>query len=109
MNLARNLRQKATYWVSNGRDMFGKPTFTAPVSVMCRWEDLSELFIDKVGQEVTCKSKVFFDTDKDLQGYLFLGETAETDPLSLATAFEIRQIKRTPDLRAIQTLYVVYL
>lgn len=108
-NLARNLRQLATYWVQTGTDLYGKGIFSSPVQRVCRWEDMNELFIDKMGQEVTCKSRVFFVEDLSVEGYLFNGNSSAADPTALAGTWEIRQVKRTPDLRAIRTLYVAYL
>lgn len=108
-NFERNLRQTATYWAPLGTDMFGKVTYAKPITLPVRWEDKAELFRDKLGQEVTSKARVFLASDIDLDGYLFLGISAVTDPLSLDKAFEIRQVNRTPDLRNLKTLYVAFL
>lgn len=108
-NFERNLLQDATYWVQTGTDLYNKGVFSAPVVLKCRWEDMSELFIDKTGQEVTCKSRVYFAVDIALEGYLLLGTSVATDPTSVVGAFEVRQVKRTVDLRNVKTLYAVYL
>ena len=108
-NFERNLRQTCTYWPLTGTDLYGKPAFSAPQHPDCRWEEIAELFIDKRGQEATSKSRVFLAIDIDIEGYLFLGTSAETNPLVLADAYEIRQVKKTPDLRNLKTLYVAML
>ncbi len=112
MNLARKLNQQATYWAQTGTDMFGAPTFSAPATLICRWEDSSELFINKKGQEIASRSKVFLAQDIGLEGYLYLGVSAETNPRTLtgeSRAHEIMMVKRIPDLRSITTLYVAFL
>lgn len=105
----RNLRQTATYWAQTGLDKYGKPTFSAPTTIACRWEDRQELFIDKRGQETLSRARVFFAQAVDLEGYLYLGESAATDPLTLQDAFEIQATKKTPDLRNLKSLYVAML
>lgn len=109
MDIVRKLNQSATYWAQTAQDVYGKGTFSSPTAKACRWEDSSELFIDKMGQEVTCKSKIFFAEDLALEGYLFLGSSAVSSPLDVPRAYEIRQIKRIPDIRNARTLYVVFL
>ncbi len=121
MNFERNLRQTATYWGPGvGTDIYGAQAFAEPVQLNCRWEDTAELFIDKTGVEVASKSKVFFADDISLEGYLYLGESTEEDPravlggldddgLTQGRAFEIRMVKRIPDLKAVKTMYVAFL
>lgn len=108
-NFERNLRQTCTYWEQTGTDIQGAPTFKPPSVLSCRWEDVTELFLNKRGQEVTSKSRVFLATDVSLEGYLYLGSSNAADPRSLSGASEIQMVKRTPDLRAIKTLYVAML
>lgn len=114
-NFTRNLLQLCTLWVPTGTDIYNRPTFAAPVKIACRWEDISELVIDKRGQEITSKSRIFLAQDVDVEGYLRLTPANDTnwashDPLTGGEAFEIRQVKRTPNLRdPTQILYTVWL
>jgi hypothetical protein len=110
-NFERNLLQTCTYWKPQSTDQYGKTTFATPVALNCRWEEKSELFIDKKMQEVTSKAKVFLvDTpDVDEEGYILLGTSVEASPLGLAGAFEVRALKRTPDLRVLKQMLVVML
>ena len=110
IDFARKLNQTCTIWAQNSTDRFGKGTFASPILRPCRWEDTSELFIDKRGQETTCRSRVFLENSVALEGYMALGDhTGSADPLSVSTAFEVRQVKNTPNLRNLQQLTVVYL
>jgi hypothetical protein len=111
-NFERNLNQSCTYWGPTGvSDVYGKPTFSTPVLMDCRWEDITELFIDKNGQEVRSRSRLFLKSDVDLNGYLALGDhTSKASPLVEGLeAWEVRNRKSTPDLRALKSLYVVWL
>lgn len=108
-NFERNLRQTCTYWAQTALNMSGKGTFATPVQLPCRWEDVAHLFLNKRGQEVTSRSRVFLAQDIDLQGYLMLGTSAAADPTTLVDAWEIQQVKVTPDLRNLKNLYVAML
>lgn len=110
-NFERNLNQTCTYWGPTGvSDVYGKPGFSAPTLLTCRWEDITELFIDKNGQEVRSRSRLFLAQDVDLNGYLALGDlTANASPLGVADVWEVRNRKSTPDLRNLKSLYVVWL
>jgi hypothetical protein len=48
-------------------------------------------------------------TDVDLDGYLYLGTSAEADPGVLDDAFEIQAKTKTPDLSNLESLTTVYL
>lgn len=110
MNLARKLKQIATYWEAGAKDIYGAVTYSAPDTRICRWEDSAEEFIDKHGRTAISKARVFLDEDISLNGYLYLGTSAETNPTTLSgQAFEVLQIKRIPDIGAVKTLYVAFL
>lgn len=105
-NFERNLKQTVTYWEPTGSDLFGKATFSSPVTLSCRWEDIQEQFTDKLGQVTISRSKVYLASDINIDGYLFLGTSVASDPTEVAEAEEIRNIKRIPDLYNLKTMYV---
>lgn len=109
IDFASKMNQAVTYWAQTGYDLFGKGTFSSPVALDARWEDSAELFIDKHAQETVSKSKVFLAQDISLEGYLLLGTSVAADPTVVPLAYEVRQIKRIPDLRNLQQLYVAIL
>lgn len=105
-----NLPQVATYWAaSNDTDRYGNKIFSAPIQVPCRWEDSIQTVMNKKGEEFTSKSRVFFESDKSLDGYLLLGTSAEANPTGLDNAYEIQAKTTTPNLRGLQSLTTVYL
>lgn len=107
--ITRQLHQTCTYWAQTGTDMEGKPSFSAKVELACRWEDRSELILSKRGQEIVSRSRVYLAAEVDINGYLYLGTTAETNPLVLSGACEVQATKITPDLRNLSNLYVAFL
>lgn len=111
MNYARMMHQIATYWAPTGAtDLFGKQVFAPSVLLKCRWEDKSELYLNKASKEVISKSKIYFAQDIDIDGYLYLGQNYDVvDPRELIGAHEIQMVQRTPDLRNLSTLYVAWL
>lgn len=89
-----NLNEEITYWSISGRDNSGDPTFASPVSVMAKWEERTELFINVEGREERSRSVVYVDTDVVKGGYLFQGISSATDPLSVNNAFLIKDFRK---------------
>ena len=104
--LANQLKQAAVYWGNPSSDGYGGRTFDVPAEISVRWQDRQELFVDTQGREQTSRAVVYVATDLIIGGYLHLGELAdlssaeEGDPLTVATAYEIRSISKTPDIGA---------
>lgn len=103
------LNQQATYWGVTGDNIYGGKTFSAPAVRKVRWEDVTEEFINKAGEETVSAGKVYLDGNADINGYIYLGVSAETNPTVLDTAREIQQVKKIPDLSNLQQLTVIYL
>lgn len=98
--ITRNLKQKATYWAPTGVDDFGNQTFAAPITLNCRWEGRTELFIDIDGKEQRSAARVYVNQDVLVGGYLFEGVTTVADPKTIKAAREIRDFRKIPNLRA---------
>ncbi len=105
----RNMIQRATYWPKTGVDAFGLPTFGAPVSLMCRWQDKAELVRTPEGREVVSASVVYPAQALVVGGWLALGTHVETDPRAVAEASEIISVGSSPDLAGTTTLYKAWL
>ena len=90
----------ATYWsTGNSLDLYGQPRFPAPAVIACRWEDKQELFVDDKGEEVVSSAVVYSDLDLDLGGFLFMGESAQANPIGVAGARKIRGKSNVSNLR----------
>lgn len=109
MDFSRKLKQTITYWQSTGHDRFGKPTFSAPVTLQGRWENRIENVMGKGGDTITSKAKVFLEQELDIDGYLFEGTSVSADPTIVENAAEIQSLGSIPNLRNSQKLYVAYL
>lgn len=92
-------KHKATYWGSPSKDGWGSVTFSSPVILDVRWENIAERVLSYKGEEFVSRSVIWVKIDLELGGYLFLGESSAADPTSLNNAFEIRMIHEVPDFR----------
>lgn len=111
MSFTRALQQTTTYWApaDASSDLYGKPTYSAPVQLPCRWENRVELVRSKSGQEIASQARVFLAQTVSLDGYLLLGTSSAVDPTLVTGAFEIQAISSIPDLRNLKTLTAAYL
>lgn len=105
----RNLNQVVTYWPPDGNDAFGGRTFGAPVEIAGRWQDKADLFRDVDGREVVSTAVVYTDRNVALRGFLYLGSSVASDPLTVDGAREIRNVGKSPNLAATVTLHKVWL
>lgn len=100
--LARNLLQTATLWTRGSVDSYGDPTFAAPVSLLVRWEQKTELFINVRGEERRSNSIVFLDRDVSIGDFLFLGTSTATDPTAVLEAQQVQDFRKIPSLNGMQ-------
>lgn len=113
--LTHALKQTAVYWANPRSDGTGGRTFDEAAEINVRWEEKQELFIDRSGQEVRSQAVVFVGQDVDMGGYLYLGRLAdlssaeEDDPLSIATAYEIRGTQKIPSIKAMCFMRKIWL
>ena len=95
----QDYNDKVTYWGSPVVDGWGAKVFAEPKILKCRWEQNAERFVAYSGEQTVSNAVVFVPVNVDLGGYLFKGISESLDPLSVAGAFEIRQVHEIPDLR----------
>ena len=106
-------KQTAVWWSSTGVDGYGRPTWTTPVEVDCRWEDVVQEFVNKDGEERFSRSIVYVDRDMKVGDVLMLGEldsgVDEDDPKANDGAWEVSRFAKLPNLKAIEFLRECYL
>lgn len=97
---ARHLKQDVTHWASvpNG---YGGYSFTGPNALKGRWEDTAELFRTSAGNEEVSRSVVYVSVDIEIEDYLYLGTSTDSDPTLVSGAFRVRQFAKIPDLRLV--------
>lgn len=101
--------QEATYWGSPTQGGFGGITFSAPRTIMVRWEDRVESFTTIEGTELRSKAIVYTMEHLDIGGYLLKGVSAGTDPTVISKALPIQRSDDVPDLRGLNTEYRTFL
>ncbi len=94
------LNQIVTYWPKGERNGFGQIEYEIPRIIKARWEDKQMLFIDDSGEESTSRAVVYSEMPLAVEGYLFQGETAEQNPISLAAAYRIKAAVVMRNLKA---------
>lgn len=103
INPNRHFPQKATYWEQKKQDGFGGESWEPPISISCRWEDMTseELSVayKTEGEIVLAASIVYTPTPLKSGGYLCKGETTEANPSRLPTAYVIRMTTDTPSIK----------
>ncbi len=114
------LKQTCVYWPlgnteSGGmsHDAYGKPIYSEPVEISCRWEEKTEKYLNAKGEEVLSNAVVFVAQDVQLSGVLMLGTlddiTDEVNPLENSGAFSIQRFEKLPDLKAREFLRKAFL
>jgi len=107
MDIASLLNQTATYWAPGSNDGYGGLLYPTKVEIVCRWQNVSELFRDSKGREAMSLAIVYTTEELATGGYLLIGNAGleiEGSPMDLG-AHEIRHFGASPSLRADQTLY----
>ena len=114
--LTSMLKQACAYWAPGNADGFGGFSYSAPVWILCRWEDRQEKFIDDNGQEILSRALVYVDQDVEVGGYLILSDDLDSsgavpsDPTDSATeAWQIGRFEKLPTLKADGYLRTCYL
>ena len=105
------MRQTATYWEPSDltNDGYGERTWSAPITIPCRWEDKSELFVSREGEELRSNAKVYLARALVEGGFLYLGESTNANPKNVEGAYRIRKAEAVPDLQGRRTLHCVML
>ena len=114
MDPTRNMHHDVTHWPITGTNGYGGFTFGTPVLVVCRWQDVAELFRDANNEEVISDAIVYMPVDVDIGDFLAQGDHTSptvTDPTTLTSprAYRVRQRHRTTDLRNLVALRKVFL
>ncbi|GKX60647.1 hypothetical protein [Leminorella grimontii] len=93
---------KVTFWRQTGKDKWGKPTFDAPVVIMCDYGgdmDAVKTSVSQsnIGQEIVFKNTIWTEFSEAKKGdYILIGESSEPDPIA-AGADEVVHVIRWAD------------
>lgn len=106
MTFGLDYPQKATYWERSVDDAYGGYSYGTPEIIDVRWEEREEEVVSGGGELVRSHAVVWSQNRLLEGGYLFLGETTETDPTKVVdvngkeVAYPIRRIRSIPSLDA---------
>lgn len=98
----------ATYWPPAGTGATGSMSYGAPVSIICRWQNKNDLFVDSLGRQQVSSAVVYPGAEVETEGMLARGEHVSADPFSVG-AKQIMAVGDSPDLDDDLTLYKVWL
>ena len=119
--ITRMRKQTCVYWAfassdSAGEDYddFGQPQWSSPIEILCRWENVSEEFVDAKGTRQVSRSKVYVDRDVRVGELLMLGELVdvidgENALVKNDDAWAIRKLDKIPNLKAPEFLRMAFL
>jgi hypothetical protein len=111
--LTKMLRQYAVLWEQKSFDPSGQPTYYPPVEIKCRWEEVSEAFVDANGVDQRSNALVFVDRDVKVQSQLWLGRLvdlhSQNDPSLNPGHYAVRKFEKLPTLKATKYLRTCYL
>lgn len=115
--ISKMRKQKAVYWSFASIDAFGDKQYDSAIEISCRWEDISQEYIDAQGEKKISNSIVYVDRDMSVGDLLMLGDLEDIDnsafdsnnPLDNNGVWEIKKSSKVPDLKAKEFLRMVYL
>lgn len=105
----------AVYWAPADvpHDDYGKPAYSEPIEIKCRWEEIAEEFLDTQGERQVSKAKIYVDRDVKIGGVLLSGtldsDVDEDSPKQNEGAWEIRGFSKLPNLKVTEYVRLAYL
>lgn len=117
----RILRQRAVYWPVVGRDGQGKPTWGDPIIIKCRWDDMTQNYLNGKGELKVSNAEVMVDQPIEEDSVLFLVPKEDQKDFALSTlsylheplrnkgAYLVSKSENTPNIRATEFFRTVTL
>ena len=101
----------ATYWASSGSlDAYGNHSTYTSQSIEVRWEDKTEFYVlGDVGQELRSSAVVYTETEIEVNGWLYLGQSSETSPKSQTGAKQVMKVNKMKSLKGDNIIYKIML
>lgn len=88
--------------------MYGRPSWSPPVVVNCRWEDVSNTFTDGGGQQQRSRSRIYVDRRLAVGDFIAKGVFTDVDPYEPdESAKEIRDFREISNVLGDRTEYRV--
>ena len=86
-----------TIWLQSGTyDGSGQRAFAVPTTVSGKWQDSTSLVKNNNAKEIESKIQVLLESQDLSEGdWIFLGTSVETNPRTVANAFEVKAWNKT--------------
>lgn len=94
-----------TYWSPETLDRYGKPTWSPPTVIKCRWEDSIEKFVNNEGEIDVSRAMVMVPERLEPGVYIYKGVSNQATPPN--TAWEVKQYKEVDNVLGTRTDRVV--
>lgn len=86
-----------TYWKAGGLDMYGQPSWSAPITIPARVEQGSRVYYTENGREVRGRYYVFIESDQLKEGdIVYMGRSGDVSPPT--SSLEVKQQRIIPSL-----------
>lgn len=101
-------KQKAVLWTRRAADVHGKPTYTDPVEISCRWDSTQIQYLAPDGTLQLSSAVVLVDRDVQIGDVLregtldTVGDTVH--PKINPGASEVKSFQKTPNFKATEFL-----
>lgn len=103
---SRHHKDTITHWLVTGSDGFGGFTYDTPTTLLGRWEERQELFVDENGEQAVSRAIAYTALGLDLGDFIALGDYSD-DASPVASANRIRSISKISNLRNVSTEHKV--
>lgn len=107
--ITKSQKQTLVYWAYTGADLYGQPTYAAPVQMTCRWDDLIKQVFGMEGSPVFSKVELITRKRLEPKGLVWKGRlaqfTAALHPDISTGVHEVLMVASTPNFRNTETLH----
>jgi len=117
--ISKHFKQTIVYWAAPVPDGYGGHTYTAPVELDCRIEEVIEIIQSEMDEEIISRAAAYLDRQLDRGGYVYVGtlddsviddSAASEDPKNVEGAMVILANEKIPRLGSnSEFMYKVYL
>jgi hypothetical protein len=98
--------QTAMYWANPVNDGDGNKTYDAPVDILVRWDDKTQVVINSSGKEKVSKAEILTNEEMQELEFLYLGALADfpsgqdlSNPKTIEGSYQIIVKSKIPFVR----------
>jgi hypothetical protein len=92
MSYTALLTQQCTYWAPGVNDGYGGYSFSAPTTILVRWQDSINDLVDINGNEFISNAIIYSGIEIELHGFLYRGVSVAANPDDVQGSQKIQKI-----------------